>query len=214
MNTQLARFLASGMLLLPLLLWLYQTGSPLIYFTDDAPAGQLPYVLSKLFALYALAFIHFQIMAVLLAKLGNRFPRSMHFVLGVMILILSLSHFLLFVSAASLRQGGMAWSLFAFDFDDFYHTYLSVGLISLLTLVLVVFLGALQSRFRGPVFRIAHRLYFLVIGGVYLHSLSVGSEMQSFWGVLYFSTLGFIVVILTMLVFIKGRREVAGYASL
>jgi len=213
MNKQLTRFLASGIFILPLLLWLYQTGSPLIYFTDAAPAGQLPYVLSKLFALYALAFIHFQVIAVLLAKLGNRFPRGAHFALGFLILILSASHFLLFVSAASLRQGGIAWSLFTFDFGDFYHTYLSVGLISLLLLALVVLLGALRSRFRTPIFRVAHRLYFAVIGGVYLHSLSVGSEVQSFWGAVYFAMLGFIVVTLCILVFIRSRREVVAYAS-
>ncbi len=214
MNQRFTRFLVSGIIILPLLLWLYQTGSPLIYLTDHAPAGQLPYVLSKLFALYALAFIHYQVIAVLLAKLGNHFSRGVHFAIGSMILFLSLSHFLLFVTAASLRQGGMAWSLFTFDFGDFYHTYLSVGLISLLLLAIVVLLGALRSRFRGPAFRVAHRLYFLVIGGVYLHSLSVGSEVQSVWGLLYFVTLSSIVLTLSMLVLIRSRREMAGYASL
>lgn len=192
--------------LLPLVLWYRHSGALTPYLSGHYPAGQLPYVLSKLFGLYALVFIHIQIIWVLLNHLRGLMGRRAHSVLGFAIACLALSHYVLFILATSLRQGQFASGLLWLSFRDFYHTYLSIGLLCLIALAVVVVAGLKRAEKQTNIGKWCHRLYGGMIVGVYLHSMSVGSEMRSEYAGYYFACLGAIILGLMVLVVFRLRR--------
>jgi len=191
---------------IPLLIWLKSTGSVLPYFTGEYPPGQGYYVFSKLCGLFALTLINVQVILVLLVALGSVQIKRMHAYLGVTIVTLSLLHYMLFVTAVSIRQGDLASGLFTFRFNDFYHTYLSVGLASFILLIVVALGGVLRSKLSSQFSTVIHRFYFFVIIGVYLHSFSVGSEIQGRFAGAFFSIFGCIICALLLKLFLIPRR--------
>ena len=197
---------------LPAMIWQQQAGDLSFYFTDAVPAGQLPYVLSKLAGMYALLFIALQIIMSLAARL-ELMPlhrlRMSHPMMGALVVLLGVAHALLFFAAVSLRQGDPAWGLLFPDFRDFYHTHLSLGLFGLWILIAVMISGVARHINRSRFAKILHRGYWLSIVLVYIHALAIGTEAQSRAGMALYSILGSIVLMMLVVWLIRRNRSVA-----
>ena len=188
------------LLTIPVVIWLQQTGSLMVYLDGSAPPGQLPYVLSKLTGMMALTCIAGQIIITLASQLhitSTRWLGLSHRITGGAILLLVMTHYLSFFIAVTLRQETLALSLLFPNFSDFYHTHLTLGLFGLWLLCLVAFIGWLRSRKRPPWTERWHRLYWVVLGLVYFHALAVGSESQSLFGIVFYTILGLMIISLS-----------------
>lgn len=194
-------FIVLTVFLLPIIIWYRQTGDLLIYLSSDTPDGQFLYVLSKLIGMYALLCIILQLIVSLLEKSNmSQFylPTLPHRTLGIIVVVLAVVHLLLFFFAVSLRQGFFAWNLFLPDFHDYYHIYLSLGLIGLWVLLAVLFSGLLRAIFSKSNFCFLHNTYWIAIALICIHSFSIGTEVQSKSGVIFFGTLGVVAFALLM----------------
>jgi predicted ferric reductase len=168
--------------LLPGLQWL-GTAQTLWAWPDHAvPTGQVLYLLSKLFALYAIVALVLQISYGLLGparvaldlEYGMRFHRA----LGLVTITLFLLHAASFVGAASWRTGHFAAQ---FAWPDFSHGYyrerISIGWWAGLALLCVVAVAIGRARL-GRLWRYAHWLAFPAAIGVVVHSVSIGTESR------------------------------------
>lgn len=182
----------------PALIWMEQTGNIAFYLSDEVPAGQLPYILSKLFGLYALVFVLWQFLTSIINVLTNRsylsdkwqLPSFSHKVTGLLIISLVALHLGLFFTGVTLRQGYPAWPLLLPNFKDYYHIRLTLGLLAFWSLILVAFSGLLRTLFRSSSAGIAHKLYAAAFVMIYFHALSIGSETGSGVGLLFYGLLG------------------------
>jgi len=191
---------------LPAVIWYKNTGDLSFYFSSSVPAGQLFYVLSKLAGMYTLVFIVWQIIATLLTRLEIlqlRWLGVMHGVFGSLVIILAITHATLFFIAMSERQGFPAWTLLIPDFSSYYHTYLSFGLVGLVSLLGVLITGLLRLRQQFSFVKKLHNFYWLSIGFAYVHALSIGTESQTHAGLALYLTLGVFAVFLWILFMIK-----------
>jgi hypothetical protein len=196
---------------LPAIIWHQQTGDISLYFTDAIPAGQLPYVLSKLAGMYALLFIALQIIMSLAARLKLMQLGCLHMshpILGTLVVLLGVAHALLFFTAVSLREGDPVWGLLFPDFRDFYHTHLSMGLFGLWILIAVMISGVARHINRSHFAKMLHRGYWVSIVLVYIHALAIGTESQSRAGLALYSILGGVVLMMLVMWLIRCNRSV------
>jgi len=205
-STQLIWFVLTFTLVIPVLIWLQQTGNFSVYFDGTSPPGQLAYIISKLMGMLALALIAGQMILSLcqrLALINIQWLGRAHRYLGLGIVLCAASHLLLFFIAVTLRQESPAFSLFLLDFRDFYHTHLSFGLLGLWLLIVVAVIGRLRRLRDYRWLAKYHSLYWVVTGFVYFHALAVGSESQSLIGLLFYSVLGVAIVALGFLSLVR-----------
>ena len=191
---------------LPAIIWYEKTGDLSVYFSNSVPAGQFFYVLSKLAGMYTLMFIAWQIIATLLTKLEIlqlRWLGLMHSVFGSLIIILAMSHAALFFVAMSERQGALAWALLMPDFSSYYHTYVTFGLLGMVSLLAVFITGTLRLRQQFSWVKKLHNFYWLSIGFAYIHALSIGTESQTKAGLTLYTALGVMAFFLWTLMMIK-----------
>jgi hypothetical protein len=195
---------------LPAVIWRQQTGDLSLYFTETVPAGQLLYVLSKLAGMYALLFIALQIIVSLAGRM-KLIPlhrlRLSHPLLGTLVVLLGLAHALLFFAAVSVRQGDPAWGLLFPGFRDFYHTHLSLGVFGLWILISVMISGVVRFINGSSTARMLHRGYWASITLVYIHALAIGTESQSVLGLVLYSTLGGVVLMLLATWLVRRNRR-------
>ncbi len=197
---------------LPAMIWYQQTGELGVYYSPSTPPGQLLYVLSKLAGMYALLFIALQIIVSLAGRLKQAsIPhlRLLHPLLGTFVVLLGMTHALLFFAAVSVRQGDPAWGLLFPGFRDFYHTHLTLGLFGLWILITVMISGFTRSINRSHFAKILHRGYWLAIVLVYIHALAIGTETQSRLGLALYSILGGVAMMLLVAWLIRRNRSVA-----
>lgn len=205
-----------SLLAAPGLIWYRQTGDLSFYFTEQVPGGQFLYVLSKLAGLYALVLIALQIIATLSTRVitlsvVNR--NSLHRWLGSFVIILAIAHLLLFFAAVSIRQDAPAMGLFLPSFKDYYHTRLSFGLFALWAFFLVAVAGMARMRGGTRLSRWLHRSYWIGISLVYLHALAVGTETQSVAGIVFYSLLGVVMLLLLVLSLYQRIKPGTGYSA-
>ncbi len=197
---------------LPAIIWRQQTGDLGIYFSPSTPPGQLLYVLSKLAGMYALLLIALQIILSLAGRL-KLIPlhrlRMSHPLLGSLVVLLGVAHALLFFTAVSVRQGDPAWGLLFPGFRDFYHTHLTLGVFGLWILIAVMISGVVRFINRSSAARMLHRGYWASIALVYLHALAVGTETQSRPGLVLYSTLGGVILMMLVMWIIRHNRRAA-----
>lgn len=163
----------------PLLRWLWHTGNPLDYFTYNAPIGQIPYLLSKLMALFALSLLVMQFLLMLLRRKRILSGRSVkqHAFVGIGILVFATAHIVLFVAAKSLRAEYLAWETVLPNFGHgYYKSMLSVGSLGFLGLMLTIAAG-LKSTKSKKTFNLMHKISYLSFGIIFVHLLSIGSEI-------------------------------------
>jgi len=206
---KIKRLLCIVIFFTPGIIWYQDTGNILQYYENTVPDGQLLYVLSKLFGLYALTGIAWQMISILINRLGfaseNEF-RLNHAIFGGINFFLVILHTGLFYFAVTLRQGKSAWQLFIPNFNDYYHIYLSAGLIGAMILITLVITGILRWYKKSSIVRYLHNSYWLLAGLVYIHALSIGTEAQSTIGLIYYSLLGNSIFFLWILLLLRRVR--------
>lgn len=180
----LAALAVLALFLSPAHTWLALGGDLREYFQYETLPGQVPYVLSKLCALYAVEFVWLQaLLGLLRPRLvqPGRMPaalwRRAHTALGLAALLTMLAHVLLFVVATSLRNRNPALDLLLPWGHGVYRTWVAFGAASLWLLVIAaaVQLGRwLSARLRLWV----HRIALVAVVLVAVHSLAIGSESR------------------------------------
>jgi predicted ferric reductase len=177
--------MGAGLLVAPLQTRLTLGGDMGEYLRYDTLSGQVPYVLSKLCALYAIELVWLQallgLLRLRLTRAGWVQPgvwRRIHTTLGIGALLAILAHVTLFVIATSMRNRSLAVDLLLPWGHGVYRTWVAFGAASLWLVLLAaaVQLGRLfdaRSRLR------LHRLVFAAAVLIVVHSLAIGSESRS-----------------------------------
>ena len=185
-TNHLDRVLLSLLLLLPLTAWLSTHNNLIDYLSHETPPGQILYVLSKLFGLYALLTIWLHISWALLgktplAKILPRWNAKRHRNMGFVSLVLMVLHAGLFIAAVSSRKGDVAWELLLPVFGHgHYRLMLSLGVVGLWFLVLIVMAGVgLIKNTTNRKLRWLHHLAIPFLVLVYVHGLYIGSETKN-----------------------------------
>lgn len=197
--------------ILPFILWNF-TSDVVSYFRYGAPIGQIWYVFSKLFALYAVLLLWYQVLFTLLkgTHYYGLFPTwsfLRHRIIGSLTLLLIVSHIACFVTAVSLRKDMPAWGLLLPDFRDFYHTAITVGLFGFFILLIAIGAALLRERFPS-VWKMTHRSMILVVGLGLVHSYLIGTETRYGYYELFYGAL-----MMTLLIALVLRWQTIGRQS-
>jgi predicted ferric reductase len=185
MTKAFLHLLMATALLLPGVVFLSNTGDLTYYLRRPAPPGQLPYVLSRLFGLYALALIWLQ---VLLGALRPDLERSLgyhklvrlHTTLGVATLAVLLGHVALFQTGVAMRSGHFpAPNLVPNYFTHYYASRIALGATALyLALAAGLAAGLRRQRWMRHIWRKLHALNYLAFALAAWHGLAIGSETR------------------------------------
>ncbi len=168
----------------PLLVWSLTVPDAWRYLRiEGLPPGQALYVVAKLIGLFAMCLFWLQCVLALArhAPLFFGFPSSDHRVhrrLGLATLILILLHAGLFIVAASLRTGHIAWDLLLPSVGHgYYRTSVGLGAVALWLCLLAIFAGrrvAQGYRRWKPI----HMVWPMVFGLVFIHAIAIGTESR------------------------------------
>lgn len=167
----------------PVAVWLLSINDPLAYLSHFLPPGQLLYVAAKLLGLLALSMFWVQCVLGLArhAPVLKGFPTAsarVHRYLGLIVVLLVLTHVSMLVIAASMRTGTPAWNLLWPNFSHGYHrSFVSLGLIGVWLLLFGVYAGWKTSRGQRH-WKKAHMLWFVVFALAFLHAYAIGSESR------------------------------------
>ena len=169
--------------LVPVMVWWQSVGDMRVYIDYRTPPGQTLYVLSKLAGLYALFLGWLQILLMLMKQsapdgIARRWSLAFHRAFGFTVLGCMTLHVALFVAAASLRTGHVAFGLLAPNFNGFYATAVSLGLFGFYGIVIVAIAGVLRAAGRLRAAWV-HYAALPVFGLTYLHSLLIGTETRA-----------------------------------
>lgn len=166
---------------LPLALWNFTT-DVVSYFLYGAPIGQIWYIFSKLFGLYAALLLWYQAVSTLLKNTHYSavFPQwtfLRHRVLGSLTFLTIVMHIICFVIAVSLRKESIAWGLLLPDFRDFYHSAITIGLFGFLVTLVAIAAAMLRGRF--PRFwKLVHRGMIIAVSLGLVHGYLIGTETR------------------------------------
>lgn len=184
-------------------IWFAASGNGLLGAEDLK--GQKLYILSKFAGMNALYFIAWQIILGLALPFLFKRIFLLHPLIAILVIILSVTHCLLFISAVSIRQGYIAWGLALPNFNDYYHTFIAAGIFGFVLLIVVAWAGALRSkRQNNKKYKILHKLYIAVIVLTYLHSMSIGSDSQHYASQIVYYSLALIIFLLLIFRIISG----------
>lgn len=177
--------LALAIVVVPISTLLLLGGDLTEYLRYETLAGQHPYILSKLFALFAVELVWLQ---ALLGLMRHRLVpaylismshwRRLHQTLGLIAGTTMLTHVVLFVIATSLRNNHPAFDLLIPWGRGVYRTWVAFGAASFWLLAIVIGVPFLR-RFPVVFRQWTHRLAVLALVFVALHSLAIGSESRS-----------------------------------
>jgi len=186
--------------ILPFALWNF-TSEVMSYIRYGAPTGQLLYVFSKLFALYAVLLLWYQALSTLLkdTRYTTLFPTwnfLRHRTIGSLTLLTIFIHISCFVVAVSLRKEPVAWGLLLPDFRDFYHTSITVGLFAVVIALVAISAAILRKRFPSIWQQVHRSMIFVVILGL-VHGYLIGTETR--YGLYEFFYCALIVTLLIAL---------------
>lgn len=178
------RLLWIVLLSIPGVAWILTAGDLEVYSGEAVPEGQVLYLLSKLFGLYAFVCMWAQIMYGLLGSDGRATLRvdhghSFHKKLGTLVLGTVLVHLTLFLAAVSTRTHHFAVNYITPSFaDGYYRSIITLGIFALILMAVAV--GCAAARKRMPRIWIAgHRLTVLAFTLGFAHGISIGSETRS-----------------------------------
>lgn len=179
-----------------------------VFITDQLVSYQLPpgqwlYLLSKLMAQYAFLFFTVQlVLGFLLACRPNMFSWlsiKLHRTIGLAVLVSTLLHAGLFVSAVAIRSGHLSFKSLRIIFDEgFYNLYVGLGVLAAGFMVIVVIIGLVRNLFPILFFRYVHRLAWLVWVFGFIHSYAIGTETGGFllWSWFYLLAGGLVSLLL------------------
>lgn len=178
----------------PGIAWILSVGDVTLYWRYDVPAGQFPYVLSKLFGLYAFMLLAMQMIygalgadlrSQLSVEMGNAFHRK----LGIAVLLLIIAHVACFLVGPTLRVGHFPIQYLTPEFSaGYYRSRITLGIFSLILIVVAV-IGILIRTWSNFVGKWMHRLVFVSIVLGALHGFSIGSETRDIAVIFVYSIL-------------------------
>lgn len=186
----------AGILILPGLIWLQNSRLIDDYFYG-VELSQSLYVLSKLFALYAIIILWLQLVSTLNqnTRFQWMFPLSVnrhHRLLGLSAFVLTTLHIFFFVTAVSLRKQTLTINLLWPDFQDYYHTGISLGSISFwMMFIAVSAIGFAYYWLKQRVLLLVtlHRITIIAVILGFVHSLMIGTETRQGFYLYYYSFL-------------------------
>jgi hypothetical protein len=200
----------------PLFVWSVTVPDPWRYLRIEAlPAGQALYVVAKLLGLCALCLFWLQCVLALARTLPAHWdlPRSdrrLHIRLGVVTVLLILLHVGLFVVAASLRTGHIAWDLLMPSVGHgYYRTSVGLGAVALWLCLLAVFAGRRVARGHRR-WTSVHGLWPLVFGLVFVHAIAIGTESR--YGAMRYVVLS-LATSLTVAALWRGRQAMTAFVK-
>jgi predicted ferric reductase len=183
-STRIAWPVFALIVLSPVLVWLATVPDPMRYLrVEGLPAGQSLYVIAKLMGLLAICLFWLQCVLALArhAPVFAGMPssdRRLHVRLGLVTLTLILLHVGLFVTAASLRTGHVAWDLLLPSVGyGYYRTSVGLGAVALWTCLVAIFAGRRVTRGQRN-WKPIHMLWPLVFGLVFVHAINIGTESR------------------------------------
>jgi hypothetical protein len=161
--------------------WAYSSGDLWSYLDPEVPDGQFSYVLSRAFALTGLVLVWIQMLAGLtIASRGTVSPHitvQWHQQIGVAVLVMLFLHWVTFVTGVSLRLDHFAKDYVTPSFSHgFYRTIVSLGMISLVVMLLASLTALFRKRFRY--WRAVHVFASIGAVGGAIHSWLIGSETR------------------------------------
>lgn len=170
------RAIVAILLTVPAIVWLINLGEPLAYLSHRVPTGQILYIFSKLFALYALAFMTTQVFLGIQGRRSDLF--RFHPTVGALTAIFVLLHLAAYIIAATLRSKHSALDVLIPTFNKgFLKLSVSLGVIAVYLLIAVMISGFLLLK-RKRAFRFLHWLAYAVVMLGFLHSFFIGSETR------------------------------------
>lgn len=164
--------------LIPTVVWLNNTGNPLLYLTKHVPIGQGFYVWSKLFGLYAVILFWLQATIGLLKNTKYQpqwISPAIHKWLGITLLLIIIFHVSSFITATTLRSGHLTSHLLLPNTEDYYHARITLGLLSFSLVVVTLLARKITTK------NIRINLHRLSLPAFYLsawHSLAIGTESR------------------------------------
>lgn len=166
---------------LPMFLWLNHTGNPFEYFKYSAPAGQITYLFSRLFGLYAFSLLIMQVILMLAKRVGyfHNWKICGHRNLGIITLGLAALHAVLFVLAKSLRAGYFSYEVLIPSFSDgYYKAAVSLGVISSVFIVCSIISGVCKQKRKRSLywFGTTHYIGYVVVISTFTHLVLIGSD--------------------------------------
>ena len=168
----------------PLIAWMASVNDPMSYVRlNGLPPGQQLYLVAKLSGLFAFFLFWLQCMLALAryAPMVTSFPVSdfrLHRRLGIATALLILAHVGLFIAAASLRTGQVAWDLlFPNVMHGYYKLNVGLGAIAFWLVGFTVFAGWRIARGHSQ-WKAVHRLWPVVFGLAFLHAFAIGTESR------------------------------------
>lgn len=186
-TTMKTRAIWLGLILMccaPLIVWMASVNDPMSYVRlNGLPPGQQLYLVAKLSGLFAFFLFWLQCMLALAryAPIVPSFPVSdfrLHRRLGVATALLILAHVALFIVAASLRTGHVAWDLLLPNFTHgYYKLNVGLGAIAFWLVCFTVFAGWSVARGKSR-WKAVHRLWPVVFGLAFLHAFAIGTESR------------------------------------
>lgn len=186
----------------PVTVWTLTVNDPMAYVRlDGLPPGQQLYLVAKLAGLLAFCLFWAQCMIALarhLPILSTWLASDLrwHRNLGIVTALLLLAHVALFVMAASLRTGHMAWDLLLPDFTHgYYRSNIALGAMAFWLVCLTVFAGWRTMR-GGRRWKPVHLLWPVVFGLVFWHAFTIGTESR--YGAMRYVVLGLVAVLCVM----------------
>lgn len=170
-------------LTLPGLTWLSSVGDLADYWRNQAPPGQVPYVVSKLFGLFAIAIFWMQLVYMVLnaktnSLLGIEGFNKYHRGVGACIFLLIASHVAFFLLGPVLRINQFMTQYLTPTFSaGFYRSIVTLGIFAAI-LVIVGLLFVVGRNQSTNVRKWGHRAMMPAFVLAFVHSLLIGSESR------------------------------------
>jgi predicted ferric reductase len=189
MSALLSRFriphlLLAGLACAPFAIWWSSVQHPMAYVRlGGLPPGQTLFVLAKLAGLLAVVALWMQAMLALAGRMPllRVLPAStlrQHRRMGMVTALLVLGHVVLFIVATTLRKQALAIDLLWPNLDHGYYFFnVSLGAFAFWLMTLTVFAGWRVSC-GARHWRFVHLLWPVLVGLVFFHALTIGSESR------------------------------------
>lgn len=172
---------------LPAVVWFESTGNLLTDFRPNSMPGQNLYLLSKLMGLYVMILLWLQVMYGLTRNdaLFNFlvWTKQRHQYLGIATFVMIVLHVSFFILAVSIRTNAFAYSLLFPNFEDYYHSMLTLGWFALVMIIVAILARVFRERLSFNWVWL-HRLSLPALLLGLTHGLMIGSDATM--GVLFY----------------------------
>lgn len=163
--------------------WWTQTGSPIPHIFYPSLPGQSLYILSKLFGYLGVSALLMQVTFGVVSLLKTtQIISKLHSSNAKWLIVFSTLHIALFVTAVSVRNGGIHLDVLVPKFTDYYNSKIAIGIVSYCIVLSAMLMGiANKNVARSFLFRVLHFSSAVLVVLMLSHALSIGSETKESW---------------------------------